>query len=77
MSSNAVESAWQRLRDWMNRQWGKPVDPIPAGAPGAAESRELRTTEQVQAWEDEGVAPAIPGAAGGSSARASRTDPKH
>jgi hypothetical protein len=77
MSSNAVESGWQRLRDWMNRQWGTSVDPTSAGAPGAAEGRELRTTEQVQAWEDEGGAPATPGAAGGSSARDSRTDPKH
>lgn len=77
MSSNAVESGWQRLRGWMNRQWRKSVDPISAGASEAAEGREMRSTEQVQAWEDEGGAPAIPGAGGGSSARASRADPKH
>lgn len=67
MSSNAVESGWQRLLGWMNRRWCRSVDPIATGAPGAAEGRELRTTEQVQAWEDEG----------GSSARASRADPNH
>jgi hypothetical protein len=77
MSSNAVESGWQRLRGWMNRQWHKSVDPVSPGGSGAAEARETRTTEQVQAWEDEGGAPAIPGAGGGSSARASRADPKH
>lgn len=77
MSSNAVESGWQRLRGWMNRQWRKSVDPISAGVSGAAEGRGMRTTEQVQAWEDEGGAPAIPGAGGGSSARPSRADPQH
>jgi len=58
MSSNAVESGWQRLRGWMNRQWRRSVDPISARASGTAEGREIRSTEQVQAWEDEGGAPA-------------------
>ena len=77
MSSNAVESGWQRLLGWMNRWWCRSVDSISAGASGAAKGPELRTTEQVQAWEDEGGAPAIPGAGGGSSSQASRADPKH
>ena len=77
MSSNAVESGWQRLRGWMNRQWRKPVDSISAGAPGAAEGRERRTTAQVQAWEDEGGAPAGRAVGGGNAEPASRTDPKH
>ena len=34
MSSNAVESGWQRLRGWMNRQWRRSVDPISAHAEG-------------------------------------------
>ena len=77
MSTKAVESGWQRFRGWMNRQWRKPVDPISAGTPGAAEVRELRTKEQVQAWEDEGGAPSVPAAAGGSSTQPSPADPKH
>jgi hypothetical protein len=77
MSSNAVESGWQRLRGWMSRYRRKSGEPTSPGTAGAAEGRELRTTEQVQAWEDEGGAPAIPGAGGGSSARASRADPQH
>lgn len=78
MSSSAVESGWQRLRGWMNRQWRKSDEPISGGAPGAPEGRELRTTEQVQAWEDEGGAPAArrPGRVG-SSETASRAAPKH
>lgn len=77
MSSNAVESGWQRLRGWMKLQWRKSVSPIPAGAPGAAEGRELRTAEQVQAWEDEGGAPARRAVGGGNTEPVSRSDPKH
>jgi hypothetical protein len=77
MSSNSVELGWQRLRGWMNRQWHKSVDPLSAGASGAAEGRELRTTEQVQAWEDEGGAPAPRPVGGGGPEPASRADPKH
>ncbi len=77
MSSNALESGWQRLRGWMNRQWRRSVDPISAGASGAAEGREMRTAEQVQAWEDEGGAPARRAVGGGGSEPASRADPQH
>lgn len=77
MSSNAVESGWQRLRGWMNRQWRRSVDPMSAGASGTAQARELRSTEQVQAWEDEGGAPARRVVGGGHAEPASRTDPKH
>jgi hypothetical protein len=77
MSSNAVESGWQRLRGWMKRQWRRSVDPISAGASGAAEVREMRTTEQVQAWEDEGGAPARRAIGGGGAKPASRADPQH
>jgi len=74
MSSKAVESGWQRLRGWMNRRWRKSGEPISAGA---TEARELRTTEQVQAWEGEGGAPASRAVGGGGSEPASRTDPQH
>jgi len=74
MSSKAVESGWQRLRGWMNRRWRKSGEPISAGA---TEARELRTTEQVQAWEGEGGAPASRAVGGGGSEPASRVDPRH
>jgi len=74
MSSKAVESGWQRLRGWMNRRWRKSGEPISAGA---TEARELRTTEQVQAWEGEGGAPASRAVGGGGSEPASRADPQH
>ncbi len=74
MSSKAVESGWQRLRGWMNRRWRKSGEPISAGA---TEARELRTTEQVQAWEGEGGAPASRAVGGGGSGPASRADPQH
>ena len=77
MSSNAVESGWQRLRGWMNRQWRKSVDPISAGPSGAAGGREMRPTQQVQAWEDEGGAPALRAVGGGRSEPASRADPQY
>lgn len=77
MSSNVVESGWQRLRGWMNRQWRKSVDPVSAGGSVAAEGREMRATEQVQTWEDEGGARVGRAVGGGGSEPASRADPKH
>ena len=77
MSSNAVESGWQRLRGWMSGYWRKSGEPTSPGTSGAAEGRELRTTEQVQAWEGEGGAPASRAVGGGGSEPASRADPQH
>jgi hypothetical protein len=76
MSSNAVESSWQRVLGWMNRQRHKPGETVSAGASHAAEAREPRHAEQVDAWEDEGGAPAVR-AAGGSAVPAPPADPTH
>lgn len=77
MSSDAVESGWQRLRGWMSRRWRKSVDLVAAGTSSPSRGREMPATEQVQAWEDEGGAPARRSVRGGGSEPASQADPKH
>jgi hypothetical protein len=74
MSSNAVESRWQRFLGWINRQRQEPGESVSAGASHATEGRELPKAEQVDAWEDEGGAPAVH-AAGGSAVPAPPGNP--
>lgn len=77
MSSNTLEPGWQRLLGWMNRRWRKSGEPVSAGESNLAEVREPCNAEQVDAWEDEGGAPAGHAAAGDRSAPVSPADPTH
>lgn len=57
MSSDMGGSGWQRLKDWLNRQWRRDGDPD-AAAPTAAERSDPPLAERIATWEDEGGAPA-------------------
>jgi hypothetical protein len=57
MSSDMGGSGWQRLKDWLNRQWRRDGDPA-ADAPTPAERSDPPLAERIATWEDEGGAPA-------------------
>ena len=57
MMSGTGESGWQRLKDWLNRQWRKAGNPASASPP-AGERSDPPLAERVATWEDEGGAPA-------------------
>jgi len=71
MSSDTSESGWQRLKDWLSRQWRGDVEPGPAAPP--SERSDPPLAERVATWEDEGGAPAD----SVSSVPAPPVDPKH
>jgi hypothetical protein len=52
------EPGWQRLKDWLNRQWRRVGDPAASASPTAAERSDPPLAERVATWEDEGGAPA-------------------
>lgn len=58
MMSDTGESGWQRLKDWLNRQWRMGRNPASAASLPAGEHGDLPLAERVATWEDEGGAPA-------------------
>lgn len=64
MSNNAVVSRWQRFLGWINRQRRIAGESVSAGASRAIDGRKQPKAEQVDAWEDEGGAPAVRDAGG-------------
>jgi hypothetical protein len=58
MMNDTVESGWQRLRGWLNRQWRKAGNPASAASPTAVDSVDRSLAERVATWEDEGGSPA-------------------
>jgi len=58
MMSEKSESGWQRLKDWLNRQWRTAGNPASAASPPAGERSDPPLAERVATWEDEGGAPA-------------------
>lgn len=58
MLSDTGESGWQRVKDWLNRQWRKVANPGSAAAPTAVVRSDPPLAERVATWEDEGGAPA-------------------
>jgi len=58
MMSDTGESGWQRLRNWLNRQWRMGRNPACAASLPADEHSDLPLAERVATWEDEGGAPA-------------------
>jgi len=58
MMSEKSESGWQRLKDWLNRQWRKAAEPASAASPSPGERSDPPLAERVATWEDEGGAPA-------------------
>jgi hypothetical protein len=58
MMNDTSESGWQRLKDWLNRQWRKPGNPASAASPTVGERSDRPLADRVATWEDEGGAPA-------------------
>jgi hypothetical protein len=56
MMSDTGESGWQRLKDWLNRQWRTMADADSASPPTV--ERDPPLAERVATWEDEGGSPA-------------------
>lgn len=56
MMSDTGESGWQRLKNWLNRQWRK--DPASAPSPPAVNRTDPPLADRVATWEDEGGSPA-------------------
>jgi len=73
MMSDTGESGWQRLKDWLNRQWRKGANPASAPSSPAAARGDRLLADRVATWEDEGGAPA----GSVSSVPAPPSGPKH
>ena len=58
MMSDTGESGWQRLKDWLDRQWRRTGNSASATSPPAVEFSDGPLAERVATWEDEGGAPA-------------------
>lgn len=58
MMSDTSESGWQRLKDWLNRQWRTMAHADSAASPPTVERNDPRLAERVATWEDEGGSPA-------------------
>jgi hypothetical protein len=52
------ESGWQRLKLWLDRQWGNARNPDSAVLPPKDERNDPPLAERVATWEDEGGSPA-------------------
>lgn len=66
MGRDVVDPAWQRLVGWLKRSWRGASDGVATVEPTVADRPAPPTSERVEAWEDEGGAPAANPAAGGS-----------
>ena len=73
MMSDTGESGWQRLKDWLSRQWRKAGNPDSAVSRPNGERSDPPLAERVATWEDEGGSPA----GSVSSVPAPPSDPKH
>ena len=73
MMNDTGESGWQRLKDWLNRQWRKAGNPASAASSPAAARGDRPLADRVATWEDEGGAPA----GSVSSVPAPPAGPKH